>query len=379
MTHLFLLWFALFAAQATIPATPPPSEPPATQPTQPAAAATPSTSIPVQAVPTCNNCPIPVVQHVQPFIAKSHITNVQTRADGTTVTTVTEEQILRDADGRRRGDNIRTMPNGAPSHFISIYDPVTRIIMSWNVGDSTADKIVTVRHLTQPVSQPTPITPQTAPSTTLQNIESLPPQTILGLTVPGIRRTSTIPAGHQGNDHDVTITTDFWYSQTLDLQLRNITDDPINGKTTQEITSIQLVDPDPALFQPPVDYQLKEVTPPSPNPDSSKTNQSGGKVTPPRIIYQPNPVFSMEAELQNITGVTVVQIIVNTEGKPENVHVTKSIADTVDSKHRAAALTLDQKAVDAVKQYRFKPAMQDGKPVAVYLNVNVNFQLGRIF
>jgi protein TonB len=367
MTHLFVLWFALLAAQTTTPAAPSPSEPPAAQSTHPAA------SNPDQAVPAAPTAQPPAVQHVQPYIAKSHITNVQTRADGTTITTVTEEQILRDANDRRRGDNIRTPPSGTPSHFISIYDPVTRIIMNWNVGDSTADKIVTVRHLTQPVSRPTPITPQTAPSTTSQKTESLPPQTIVGLTVPGIRITSTIPAGHQGNDHDVTITTDYWSSQTLDLQLRNISDDPINGKTTQEITSIQLVDPDPALFQPPADYQLKEAIQPSPNPNTSGTYQ--GSVTGPKILHQPDPQYTQIARQQRITGVATVMCLINAQGNPENVHVIKSIADTVDSKHRAAALSLDQAAIDAVKKYKFKPATEDGKPVAVYLNVNVNFEI----
>jgi protein TonB len=63
------------------------------------------------------------------------------------------------------------------------------------------------------------------------------------------------------------------------------------------------------------------------------------------------------------------------KGRPENVHITKSIADTVDPKQQAAALSLNQAVVDAVKKYKFSPAMKDGKPVAVYLNVEVNFQI----
>jgi protein TonB len=51
------------------------------------------------------------------------------------------------------------------------------------------------------------------------------------------------------------------------------------------------------------------------------------------------------------------------------------MADTVDQKHREAALSLDQAALDAVKQYKFTPATLHGKPVAVYLNVEVNFQI----
>ena len=49
---------------------------------------------------------------------------------------------------------------------------------------------------------------------------------------------------------------------------------------------------------------------------------------------------------------------------PKNVHVLRGVG-----------MGLDEKAVQAVQQYKFKPALQNGKPVAVYLNVEVNFQI----
>jgi protein TonB len=70
----------------------------------------------------------------------------------------------------------------------------------------------------------------------------------------------------------------------------------------------------------------------------------------------------------------ILSLLVDTQGNPENVHVTKSIADTVDLKHRIAALTLDQAAIDAVKSYKFKPAMKDGKPVPITLKVSIGFE-----
>jgi len=95
----------------------------------------------------------------------------------------------------------------------------------------------------------------------------------------------------------------------------------------------------------------------------------------PKILYQPEPQYTAIARQQRITGVVTVSIIVDAQGNTENVHIVKSIADTVDSKHRAAALTLDQAAIDTVKKYKFKPAMKDGKPVPVMLNVMVNFDI----
>jgi TonB family protein len=350
MIHLFVLCFALFAAQATTPATPPPSEPPAMQTAQPSA-------------PTAQT---PAVQHVQPYTAKQTITHVQTMADGTINTTVTPLQIWRDANGRYRSERIRTLPNGTQSHFITISDPVTRISMNWTVGDPSVPNVVDLTRIQQPIPQPaqsTPITSQTAPSHYTTKSESLPPQTIDGLYAVGTRYTRT----------DKTTTTEVWNAQQFGIQLRLVTDDPINGKTTTEATDIQLVDPDPALFQPPADYQLKEAIPPSPNPNTSGTHQ--GSVTGPKILHQPDPQYTQIARQQRITGVATVMCLINAQGNPENVHVIKSIADTVDSKHRAAALTLDQAAIDTVKKYKFKPATEDGKPIAVYLNVQVNFLL----
>ena len=63
------------------------------------------------------------------------------------------------------------------------------------------------------------------------------------------------------------------------------------------------------------------------------------------------------------SGVVVVGLIVDTNGLPQDVHVLRGVG-----------MGLDEKAVEAVKQYRFKPAMQNGKPVAVHLQVEVNFK-----
>jgi len=113
--------------------------------------------------------------------------------------------------------------------------------------------------------------------------------------------------------------------------------------------------------------------PSSPNSNISGMHQGG--VAGPKILYQPEPQFSEIARQQKINGTVTVSFIVDAQGNTQNVRVVHSIADTVDSKHRDAALTLDQAAVDTVLKYKFTPAMLDGRPVAVYLNVKVNFQI----
>jgi protein TonB len=90
----------------------------------------------------------------------------------------------------------------------------------------------------------------------------------------------------------------------------------------------------------------------------------GGGVSQPVLIHQVEPEFSEEARRAKSMGNVLVSLVVDAQGMPQNVHVTRGVG-----------MGLDEKAVEAVKQYRFKPAMEAGKPVAVQLNVEVNFQI----
>jgi len=114
---------------------------------------------------------------------------------------------------------------------------------------------------------------------------------------------------------------------------------------------------------------------PRPNPDSSGIYHAGDGVTDPKLIYSVEPEFSEKALKKKVGGDCYVTLTVRTDGPPTDVHVTKSIADTVSKKEREAALTLDQNAVKAVAQYRFEPATYHGAPVPYRLAVEVNYQL----
>jgi protein TonB len=120
--------------------------------------------------------------------------------------------------------------------------------------------------------------------------------------------------------------------------------------------------------------QAAPARPTCPNPDASGNYHVGCGVKPPVVINQSEPQFSEIARQQNINGTVTVSLVVDAQGNPQNVHVVHSIADTVDSRHRAAALTLDQAAIDTVKNYKFKPATKDGKPVPIILNVTIKFE-----
>ncbi len=90
----------------------------------------------------------------------------------------------------------------------------------------------------------------------------------------------------------------------------------------------------------------------------------GGGVSAPKIIYQPDPEYSEEARKAKYSGTCMLWLIVGPDGKPRDIRVARTLG-----------LGLDEKAIEAVKTWRFEPALKDGKPVAVQINVEVSFRL----
>jgi protein TonB len=90
----------------------------------------------------------------------------------------------------------------------------------------------------------------------------------------------------------------------------------------------------------------------------------GGGVSRPVLVYQVEPEFSEEARKAKFSGNVIVYLYIEPDGTPSHVRVVQGVG-----------MGLDEKAVEAVRQFRFKPAMKDGKPVRVDLNVAVNFQI----
>lgn len=113
--------------------------------------------------------------------------------------------------------------------------------------------------------------------------------------------------------------------------------------------------------------------------DASDVYKISSGVTPPKVIYSFEPEFSELARRKKLGGACTVELTVLPDGSVSDVHVVKSIAEELDKKSAKklikAAISLDEMAVKAVKQYQFKPAMLHGKPVPVHLSLGVNFQI----
>ncbi len=90
----------------------------------------------------------------------------------------------------------------------------------------------------------------------------------------------------------------------------------------------------------------------------------GGGVSAPVVIHSVEPEFSEEARAANFQGDVAMQLIVDAHGMPQNVRVTRHLG-----------MGLEQKAIAAVEQFRFRPAMYQGHPVAVQIVIDVSFHL----
>jgi TonB family protein len=95
----------------------------------------------------------------------------------------------------------------------------------------------------------------------------------------------------------------------------------------------------------------------------TETNSSSC-VTPPKVLSSVDPEYSKQASDAKYHGTCVLGLIVGADGVPRNVRVLVSLG-----------MGLDEKAVEAVQKWKFEPGMKDGKPVAVELAVEVDFQL----
>jgi len=90
----------------------------------------------------------------------------------------------------------------------------------------------------------------------------------------------------------------------------------------------------------------------------------GRGVSAPQLIYDPEPEYSDEARKEKYQGVVLLQVIVGEDGRPRDVRIARSLG-----------LGLDEKALEAVRQWRFEPGRLNGRTVAVVVNVQVNFRL----
>ena len=90
----------------------------------------------------------------------------------------------------------------------------------------------------------------------------------------------------------------------------------------------------------------------------------GGGVTAPALVYKVEPEYSEEARKAKYQGTVVLYVEVDPSGHPTNLRVVRSLG-----------LGLDEKAMEAVRKWKFRPGMKDGRAVTVAATIEVNFRL----
>ena len=99
-------------------------------------------------------------------------------------------------------------------------------------------------------------------------------------------------------------------------------------------------------------------------PDDRLLIAAAHGITPPRTIYDPEPEYSEEARKLKQQGTVLLSLVVDQQGRARDIHVVRTLG-----------MGLDEKAIEAVKKWKFEPGQKDGLPVAVQVNVEVNFHL----
>jgi TonB family protein len=90
----------------------------------------------------------------------------------------------------------------------------------------------------------------------------------------------------------------------------------------------------------------------------------GGGVSSPALVYKVEPEYSEEARKAKFQGTVLLSVIVDDKGNPRDIKVLRPLG-----------LGLDEKAIEAVQKWRFRPGYLNGKPVAVAAQIEVNFRL----
>ena len=92
--------------------------------------------------------------------------------------------------------------------------------------------------------------------------------------------------------------------------------------------------------------------------------RAGGEVSSPVLISKVEPEYSEEARKAKYSGTVLLSVVVDEHGIPQDIHVV-----------RALGLGLDEKAIEAVQRWRFRPGVRNGKPVRVKATIEVSFRL----
>jgi hypothetical protein len=243
-----------------------------------------------------------------PYTAVKKTTIIQKLADGTTIKREYSTTEARDSQGRTMQQNSASQIQGQNNTHTNVMDPVARTTTIWMSQGKQATRIhmpdlrgaaqqsgpiamglgsgsfgavaeigvvsnatslsQTIRTgATGPAPETTGIVTMTAGPIHDPNLrpetkkENLGGKTIAGVYAEGVRLTITYPVGYFGNDKPLITFHETWMSSDLKLVLLSVDDDPRTGTRITEVTNLNRGEPNPALFQVPEGYTIRDQYP----------------------------------------------------------------------------------------------------------------------
>ena len=107
-------------------------------------------------------------------------------------------------------------------------------------------------------------------------------------------------------------------------------------------------------------------TPAASSTAPSKPIRVGGAVEQANLVQKVQPIYPVAAKAAGIQGKVLFEMVISKEGVPIDIRVLESPDDD-----------LTQSALDAVRQWRYKPTLLNGNPVEIVTNVVVNYTLAK--
>ena len=101
-----------------------------------------------------------------------------------------------------------------------------------------------------------------------------------------------------------------------------------------------------------------------PTNDPDRVYKSPEVSTRPRVIAKPEPQYTEQARRDQVTGTVVLRVVFSSSGQVTNIHAVQKLGGG-----------LTEKAIAAARQIRFLPAMRNGQPVSMYMQLEYNFNL----
>ena len=87
----------------------------------------------------------------------------------------------------------------------------------------------------------------------------------------------------------------------------------------------------------------------------------------PTVADRVEPEYTPEATKGKLEGTVALATVIGIDGVPSDIRVVKGLGKG-----------LDEKAIECLQKWRFKPGMRDGEPVAVKATVEINFRLDNL-